>query len=79
MEECNRERREAAREVKRIKRVECKRMEFSPIGSVVAPPIVSSARTVGGRRLSSCDAHNQFFCKRRRGTGVGIGHVEQLT
>lgn len=33
---------------------------------------VRSARAVSGRRLSSCDAHNQFFCK----TGdVGIDHV----
>ena len=27
-------------------------------------PIVRSARAVSGRRLSSCDAHNQFFCKK---------------
>lgn len=31
---------------------------------------VGSARAVGGRRLSSCDTHNQFFCKRQRGKSV---------
>lgn len=38
-------------------------LEFNPGGSVVVPPpLVSSARAVSWRRLSSCDAHNQFFC-----------------
>lgn len=36
---------------------------WSLVMSVVSrwSPIVSSARAVSGRRLSSCDAHNQFF------------------
>lgn len=33
---------------------------------------VGSARAVGGRRLSSRDAHNQFFCKRGRGKAVNM-------
>lgn len=43
---------------------------------------VGSARAVGGRRLSSRDAHNQFFCKRARGKpserSEGRGRLEEL-
>lgn len=44
----------------------------------------SSARAVSGRRLSTCDAYDQFFCKKRkkkkkRRTMVGIDHVEKCS
>lgn len=32
-------------------------------------PVGSSARAVGGRRLPSTEAHDQFLCKRRSRTG----------
>lgn len=43
---------------------------FAP-ADVLRSPAGSSARAVGGRRLPSTDAHDQFLCKRRSRTGEG--------
>lgn len=81
MEECNKERERERQSCKRSKRRwKSERRGWSLVPAVVLrPPVISSARAVGGRRLSSCDAHNQFFCRRRRGTGLAIDRGVQRT
>lgn len=73
MEECNKGREGEKRgesERERKERSAEPEMEFGLRQETCCCAAVGSARAVGGRRLSSRDAHNQFFCKRGRGTAV---------